>query len=97
MDKTKVIFRYWKKDVIAIFPEELGDTDIGNCSSYQHIGQHGSCNPKYIIETSRPATPDEYNDLKTELESIGYNLEIVKKNKLPYFYVRLNKILNMAK
>lgn len=28
---------------------------------------------------TRPASPSEYSDLKAELESIGYNLEVIQK------------------
>jgi hypothetical protein len=88
-NKTKVIFRFWKesKSVIAIFPEHLGDSDLHTCSSYQHVGQHSACNPQMIVERSRPAKPEEYADLKAELEGpIGYNLEVI----LRYRYSHLN-------
>lgn len=45
-------------------------------TAYSHIGQHSACHPDYAKE-SRPATPEEYQDLFTELESIGYNLHII--------------------
>lgn len=84
--KTKVIFKYWENDVIAIFPELSGNMDLFTCQSYQHIGQHSTCDPRMIIKESRPATSQEYNDLKVELENlIGYNLEIIKRYRESYF------------
>lgn len=82
--KTKVIFRFWKesKDVIAIFPEDTGDMSPYTCSSYEHVGQHGACNPFHIIDSSRLAKPEEYADLKAELENhCGYNLVVIKRNR----------------
>lgn len=79
---TKVIFRAWHKtgEIIAIFPELPGTHHVNTCESYMHIGQHGACNPRFLInEETRPATPAEYADLQSELESIGYRLEICER------------------
>ena len=76
--KTQVIFRIWRKEVIALFPYEIADMK-GNCLSYQHIGQHGAANYSAIVYESRPATPAEYADLKAELEKLGYQLEVIRK------------------
>ena len=76
---TKVQFLVNEKDpgnpdLFAYFPEE---DDHGNYKmAYSHVGQHTSASPEYAKE-SRPATPEEYADLKAELESIGYNLEVL--------------------
>ncbi len=89
-EKTKVIFRFWKKsqDVIAIFPEHIGDMDPYTCQSYEHTGQHGACNPQMIIDNSRLAKPNEYADLKAELKSCGYNLKIIKRYRYESFKER---------
>ena len=75
---TKVIFRVWKGQhgfgVIALFPEE--DASPGYCSSYEHVGQHGGADYSVVISRTRPASPAEYEALRQELESIGYDLEI---------------------
>lgn len=76
--KTQVIFRLWRKSVIALFPYEIADMK-GNCLSYQHVGQHGAANYSAIIYESCPAHPTEFADLKTELEKLGYQLEVIKK------------------
>ena len=76
---TKVIFRKWNDgDVIAIFPE-IPAGEYG-CNSYMHIGQHGSCNISKVIFITKLAQESEYSDLKEELESIGYNLEVCKRS-----------------
>jgi hypothetical protein len=93
-NKTKVIFRYWRDSIIAIFPEELGNNEVYTCNSYQHIGQHSTCDPEGITEDkdSRLATPEEYHDLKIELESLGYNLQIIKRNLYLYTERRREKL-----
>lgn len=91
--KTKVIFRVFEDgQVIAIFPEELGNSDCYTCMSYMHVGQHGACNPKEVISDTRLAKPEEYASLKAELYSIGYNLDIKSKYLYCSAKVRLKKI-----
>ena len=94
---TKVIFRWWKKSVIAIFIEEPGTNYPGTCDSYQHIGQHGACDPS-IISDSRPATEEEYASLKHELESYPYhyNLRVLKRSPNRAIDARRQKIEAMA-
>lgn len=79
--KTKVLFlqeREFKvsKGIFAYFPEMVHRGEIMTC--YAHIGQHSACAPGYANKCKK-ATPDQYADLKAELESIGYNLEILTK------------------
>jgi hypothetical protein len=81
--KIDVIFRIdtskdWNGTVFALFPHSVNDT-TGNVLSYQHIGQHSSADYKHCINKSKPATETQYNDLKKELEKIGYHLNIIKK------------------
>ena len=76
--KTKVIFRkFFDEEVIAIFPEEPYD-DIHSdlCMSYMQVGQHGACSKAIIYELRQPIT-SEYIDLYKELESIGYELDVI--------------------
>ena len=78
-DITKVIFRKFEDgEIIALFPEQkLGNGLIG---SYMHIGQHSPAS-EFIVDDTTLATEDEYRELKAELESIGYHLEIRKRMK----------------
>jgi len=78
---TKVIFLVNEKnpedpDLFAYFPEENFDSGGKNKTAYSHVGQHSSASPEYAKE-SRLATPEEYNELKGELEGLGYNLEVL--------------------
>ena len=80
-NETLTIFRKFKEgDIIALFPEIKGDDEGLFCMSYQHIGQHGLAD--YNIVTygiTKKAKPEEYQELKEELESIGYILDIKQK------------------
>lgn len=80
-DTTKVVFLVNERDpkdpdLFAYFPEENYDRQGINKTAYSPIGQHSSASPEYAKE-SRQATPEEYADLKAELEGIGYNLEVL--------------------
>ena len=78
---TKVVFRYDKKadEVLAVFPE-LGSRANFYVTCYAHIGQHFEASYSYIIETTKPATIEQYSELLAELEAIGYDdLRVVKR------------------
>jgi len=75
--KDKVIFRIWKGEVIALFPEER-ERD-GSVTSYMHIGQHSGADYDYIIRHSRPATEKKYKLLYKELVQVGYNMQVCKR------------------
>lgn len=80
---TDVVFRAdkagdFKGVVFALLPHEVDDRN-GNVTSYQHIGQHSSADYIGCISSSRPATQEEYSDLKAEMEDRGYNLNVVQK------------------
>lgn len=86
-EKTIVIFRKYVKtkwtpeygvgDIIALFPDEVDSP--GYINSYQHVGQHGSADYNTVMRMTKPAKPSEYAELKEELESMGYNLEVKQK------------------
>ena len=75
--KTAVVFLQNKDDLFAYFPDEIADIR-GNKMSYSHLGQHSACNPEYARE-SEPAK--DYQDLKNELERIGYDLKVLNISK----------------
>ncbi len=80
---TDVVFRFdttkdWKGTIFALLPHEVSDHS-GNVTSYQHLGQHSSADYQHCIAKSRPATESEYKDLKIEMECIGYNINVIKK------------------
>ncbi len=74
-EKTKVIFRYIGREVVALFPDEKNERN-GLIMSYMHIGQHGEASTEWIKD-GRKVSEKKYADLYKELESIGYNLEVV--------------------
>lgn len=65
-----------KIDLFAYFPNEKATNHNDSRTCYAHVGQHSSCAPEYAQE-SREATPDEYVDLKAELEGRGYKLNVL--------------------
>ena len=80
---TKVIFRKYKDgQIIALFPEIPWNTCTHTVSSYMHLGQHGGADYTEIIPITQPACKNEYQELLTELETIGYTeLRIVERSK----------------
>lgn len=61
---TRVIFRKDDGEIVACFPDDM--------SCYSHIGQHSEYVREWYADT-KPATPEEYADLKRELESAPYD------------------------
>ena len=83
MAKIKVVFRKYKEgDIIALFPE-IKESDY-KVSCYQHVGQHGLTDYHETIKCTKLATDTEYQDLKKELETIGYEVTVLKRAKLSY-------------
>lgn len=80
---TPVHFRKWPKnlggDVVAILPTHEGGSHLYTCGLYQHVGQHGDCDPQHVIYKTRPAKPEEYADLFREMEGLGYKLRVLKR------------------
>lgn len=93
---TVVVFRRWPTNesvgryqgmgdrisggIIALFPE-LPTMD-GFIDSFEHVGQHGMADYSGVVRRTTPATPEEYANLKTELESQPYNYVLqVKKRR----------------
>lgn len=73
----KLIFGNPFNSVLAVFPnEKYSNANPFTVMCYSHVGQHSAASPEYI-KLCAPATPEQYADLKAELESIGYNLNIL--------------------
>lgn len=91
-EKTKVIFRKFKNGgIIAYFPEIPGDNNQDTCMSYMRIGRHGVATALAYPDT-KLASETEYQDLKNELERIGYNLEVIKKFSFKFMLKRKREI-----
>jgi len=91
---TEVVFRKWRPaiakkfygaDIIALFPYEI-ESIKGEVNSYEHVGQHSGADYQSCIQRTTPATPEEYAELKAELESLGYNLKVVKRRNYESFF-----------
>lgn len=72
---TKVLFLLEDDNsVLAVFPQlNYNKRMSGNFKKvcYSHIGQHSGCTKSYYQGLKR-ALPEQYQDLKSELESMGY-------------------------
>lgn len=85
-EETPVLFRVHRApvkhgaEITAVFPCEPATYTGYAMSCYAHVGQHGSCDYGWYQKT-RPATPEEYAELKQELESApyGYRLKIYQR------------------
>jgi hypothetical protein len=88
MDKTKVIFlrepypdymdsMRGEVEIGAFFPEEPQSFNTILC--YAHVGQHSGASRDYM-KSLEPATKNEYQSLLDELQSIGYELEIINEH-----------------
>lgn len=76
---TATIFRRQRDgDIIALFPTIPADPQ-GHCLSYQRVGQHGAADPGHVMAHTRPAAPDEYASLMSELAGIGYVVRPVRR------------------
>lgn len=77
--KTITVFRKFRGEIIALFPADKWTRDDYTCTSYCHEGQHCAADYAGVVSKTTLATPDEYADLKAELERIGYELDIKQK------------------
>lgn len=78
---VRVIFRVWKtepKETLAVFIDEPFSSTC-DVTCYEHFGQHGGGDWGTIVSKTRPANEEESAPLRRELESIGYNLQEVKR------------------
>lgn len=77
--KTDVIFRKEKDgSILALFPHLLWNY-AGDVTCYAHLGQHSAADYSGCIRQSKPAKPEEYKDLLNELQGLGYDLRIIKR------------------
>jgi hypothetical protein len=91
--KTDVIFRKFPEDnqILALFPYDLFGSYRGiDCISYMHIGQHGPAEYSACLTNTIPAKEMEYKPLFEELESMGYNLNVIKRRNYKKFLSAYN-------
>ena len=79
--KTYVRFIIFKGEVLAVFMRRSAKERYSSASGtylrqcYSYIGQHGECYDG--MQRRKRATPEQYAPLKQEMESIGYELEVI--------------------
>ena len=96
-DTVYVVFRreknptedeiFYGNDVTAFIYGNGIPVRYGNIMCYQHIGQHSEASLDYYNST-KPATPDEYADLLSELKSIYDDVNLVVRRKIDYDILR---------
>lgn len=79
---TEVVFRKDKEGIYALMPYEISDHFHGFVTCYQHIGQHSQAEYFSCIAKSKSAKKDQYTDLLSELNSIGYNVRPISRINL---------------
>jgi len=89
---TDVMFRRYKDgQIIALMPNEVSDLH-GNVTSYMHVGQHSGADYGGVLMCTRPANELESADLKAELEGLGYNVKVVKKQNRTKYLASLKEV-----
>lgn len=99
MRTEPVVIRVWKgdpDDVFALFPADPADNYGRYCSSYQHVGQHGSADYDHCIRNSRPAMWREAVPLLRELQRIGYLPRVLKRASRRHHEERLSAARGVA-
>ena len=97
-DQTPTVFRVWPDgEVIALFPATAAGSRYGDCSCYQHIGQHGSADYHHVIGKTRRAKPEEYADLLAELKTVGYAPRVYQRKRPLHHRYRMDEHHRLAR
>jgi hypothetical protein len=89
MENNQMEDKYFTRCIFKMTPSHMGEKEVVaflvdvpanpySIMSYMHVGQHGEATREFFYDC-KLATPDEYADLKSELQSIGYRLIIRKR------------------
>ena len=94
--KVDVMFRVdtskeFKGTVFAILPYEIATLN-GDVTIYQHVGQHSQGDYNTCISFSRLASKIESALLRREMESIGYDINLVSKRNHSKYINALNSL-----
>ncbi len=71
VEKTYVVFRKDEGEIVAVMPYPA-TTRLGSLTVYAHIGQHSEGDIGWYRERTHAAKPQEYAELKREMEGLGY-------------------------
>lgn len=87
-----------KGSIDAIFIDQCDSYTDSECvTCYAHIGQHSSASLAYVYGSTRPAKESEYRDLLSELQSIGYDVTICKRDRPAFRQARLDSVQQYRK
>lgn len=82
--ETIVLFRVDNDGVcFAIFPFEPVNRSGTLVSVYARVGGHSSGDLRGMIDTSRPATPEEYRAIERELTGYPYRYKLAIRKRTP--------------
>lgn len=97
-EQTPVVFRVFPEgDAIALFPADAGGSSYGDCTCYQHVGQHGTADYQHVIGITRPARPEEYADLLAELRQVGYTPKVYRRQQPAHHRSRMDEHRRLAR
>lgn len=71
---VRVKFVVFNSEVLALFPD-FPEWERDMITSYAHIGQHGNAH-KSLLRRKKLDEP-QYRELLTELQMIGYELDVI--------------------
>ena len=70
-----------RPNITAVFPCIPADDSGHLMTCYAHLGQHSGCSLQWY-HTTRPAKPEEYADLKAELEAKPYEYRLDVRQRI---------------
>lgn len=83
MTHLPVIFRKESDGtIVAIFPTICEGYAGWHMLCYAHIGQHGTASLDYYQRDTKPALPDEYAPLLSELTAIYHDCQLVPHKRM---------------
>ena len=93
-----VVFRWFEKEVLALFPACPSDYKGVLCDSYTIRDGHGGCNYALITQRSRPATLEEYGETRKVLEEhYEYRLRVLRRASYWHHDARHKEALRLRK
>lgn len=70
-------------DVFAVFPGIAAtEGNPNHVLCYERVGQHGPASLYYCAECDEVLASADYADIRAELESIGYELYVVRASRI---------------
>jgi hypothetical protein len=77
MTPTKFVYSPEYEEITAVFVQNRVKSGIFLfVECYSHEGQHSGCSQEWVT-AQLPATPEQYASLLSELQALGYEIEVV--------------------